>query len=213
MKRFYLYPLWIRIWHWLNAMCCLILIVTGLSLHFADKEDPFISFELSILIHNIAGVVMALLYMMFIIGNVITRNGIHYRIRFSGLYGRLLRQVRYYLFEVYWNKQHPFPAEENCKFNPLQQLTYLAIMYGLVPPLVISGLLLLIPESIPDELLGTGTILPVALLHTVASYLLFLFMVVHVYIATTGHSITSNYKSMVTGWHEEQEIDVKGGRQ
>ena len=33
----YLYPKWIRVWHVLNAMLFLIIIVTGLSMQYTDK--------------------------------------------------------------------------------------------------------------------------------------------------------------------------------
>ena len=39
-RRFYLSPLWLRLWHWLNALCFLVLIATGLSMHFSDLERP-----------------------------------------------------------------------------------------------------------------------------------------------------------------------------
>ena len=34
-KRIYLYPIWIRLWHALNALMFLVLIITGISLHYA----------------------------------------------------------------------------------------------------------------------------------------------------------------------------------
>lgn len=213
MKSMYLYPLWIRVWHWLTAVACLLLVVTGLALHFADKDNPIISFDLSIVLHNIAGVIMTLLYIVFIVGNLRTKNGIHYRIRLKGFIRRNLRQAHYYLIGIFRDEPHPFPATEMNKFNPLQQLTYVAIMYGLVSLLVLTGVFLLFPEIYPEEFMGIGTILPIALLHTVLSYMLFLFMLIHVYIATTGHTIGSNYHAMITGWHNEPDGEVPQGQE
>ena len=84
MKGLYLYPLWVRIWHWLNALMCVILLLTGMSLHFASRTDPLISFDTSMFVHNIAGIVMALLYMVFLIGNIVSSNGVHYKVKFKG---------------------------------------------------------------------------------------------------------------------------------
>jgi Ni,Fe-hydrogenase I cytochrome b subunit len=32
MKKIYLHPLPVRIWHWINAICFIILIITGLQI-------------------------------------------------------------------------------------------------------------------------------------------------------------------------------------
>ena len=34
----YLYPFWLRLWHWINALLFLTLIVTGLSMLDADAR-------------------------------------------------------------------------------------------------------------------------------------------------------------------------------
>ena len=36
--RIFIPPLWIRIWHWTNALLIITLAVTGASLHFADPD-------------------------------------------------------------------------------------------------------------------------------------------------------------------------------
>ena len=43
-ERTYLFPAWIRLWHWLNAVLILVLGITGLSLHFADPKLPLVDF-------------------------------------------------------------------------------------------------------------------------------------------------------------------------
>jgi thiosulfate reductase cytochrome b subunit len=211
MKKLYLYPLWVRLWHWSNALLCLILILTGMSLHFSSKEDPLISFDASISIHNIAGITMALLYLVFIIGNLLTHNGVHYRVNFKGFIQRFITQLKYYGVGIFKGEPHPSAPTEDCKFNALQQITYVGIMYGLVSLLVISGVLMLFPDSIPDNFMGIGTILPIALTHTILSYFLVLFLVGHLYLATTGETPLSNYKTMVTGIHYEPDTHELGG--
>ncbi len=46
-KKIYLYPVWIRLWHTLNALMFLVLLVTGISLHYASAESSFIPFQVS----------------------------------------------------------------------------------------------------------------------------------------------------------------------
>jgi thiosulfate reductase cytochrome b subunit len=211
MREMYLYPLWVRIWHWSNALMCLILIASGMNLHFASNEDSFVSFDTSILIHNIAGITMALLYVVFIIGNLTTHNGVHYKVKFQGFIKRFISQAIYYGYGIFKGDPHPSSPTETCKFNALQQITYVSIMYGLVSLLVLSGVLLLFPDSIPDNLLGTGTILPIALGHSILSFFLALFLVGHLYLATTGETPLSNYKTMFTGIHHEPDSHELGG--
>ena len=47
-ERTYLFPAWIRLWHWLNAALIVVLGVTGLSLHYADPKLPLVDFELAV---------------------------------------------------------------------------------------------------------------------------------------------------------------------
>jgi thiosulfate reductase cytochrome b subunit len=211
MKKLYLYPLWVRIWHWLNALMCVILLLSGMNLHFASKEDPLVSFDNSIWIHNVAGITMAVLYVVFIIGNLVSHNGVHYKVKFRGFIPRFIAQLKYYGVGIFKGEPHPATPTEACKFNALQQITYVGIMYGLVSLLVISGVLLLFPESIPDNFMGIGTILPIAVSHTILSYFIALFLVGHLYLATTGETPLSNYKTMVTGIHYEPDSHELGG--
>ena len=211
MKEMYLYPLWVRIWHWSNALMCVILLLSGMNLHFSSKEDPLVSFDTSIFIHNLAGVTMAALYVVFIVGNLVSHNGVHYKVRFRGFIPRFIAQLKYYGMGIFKGEPHPSAPTEECKFNALQQITYVGIMYGLVSLLVLSGILMLFPDSIPDKLLGTGTILPIAITHTILSYFIALFLVGHLYLATTGETPLSNYKTMLTGIHHEPDSHELGG--
>jgi thiosulfate reductase cytochrome b subunit len=212
MKEMYLYPLWVRIWHWLNALMCVALIITGISLHFSDPDNPLImDFDTSILLHNYAGLIMTVLYILFIVGNLVSTNGVHYMVKFKGFIKRLFIQIVFYGVGIFKGDEHPYPPTQTSKFNPLQQITYTGVMYGLVAPLVITGVLLIIPESIPDIFMGMGTILPIAIAHTILSYFLALFLLGHLYLATTGETLLSNYKTMLTGVHLEPESDEIGG--
>ncbi len=68
---------------------------------------------------------------------------------------RLILQVKYYLFGVFKGEKPPFPENENRKFNPLQKVTYIAVMYVATPLVILSGIALLFPEIIIDKVLGS----------------------------------------------------------
>ncbi len=57
-RRYYLYPAWLRMWHWLNSIGFIVLNVTGLSMHFSDFEGPNISFATAMSVHNVAGIIL-----------------------------------------------------------------------------------------------------------------------------------------------------------
>ena len=51
----------------------LLLIVTGISLHYASAEGSLIPFQLSVGIHNICAIILTINYGIFVIGNMIIR--------------------------------------------------------------------------------------------------------------------------------------------
>lgn len=200
MKQLYLYPLWIRIWHWTNALLFIILIFSGVSLHYANGNN-LLAFETAILVHNTAGIVLTIVWLGFVIGNLVSYNGKHYRIIFKGIIGRLIKQSHYYAIGIFKGDAHPFQVSAEIKFNTLQQLSYIGVMYGLMPILIGSGLFFMFPAYLPDN------IWEIAMIHLVVAYLLILFMVSHIYIITTGETVFSNLRAMLTGWHKEKGND------
>lgn len=68
----------------------------------------------------------------------------------SGLDRSRAKTNTFYLFGIMQGESHPFPASPRSKFNPLQQAAYVGVMYGLLPLLLISGLLSLYPTVVGD---------------------------------------------------------------
>jgi thiosulfate reductase cytochrome b subunit len=197
----YLYPVWVRIWHMTNAILCLILIVTGLSIQFSSPLTV-VKFSAAVTVHNIAGVLLSISYLLFFFGNLFSENGKHYVIPMKGTIERLMKQFRYYTFGIFKKEQAPFPVSKEEKFNPLQQLTYVMLMYIFVPFVIITGFGLLYPEITVNSVFGFSGLDLTDLLHIVAGFFISLIMVVHVYFCTIGKSPTSNFKSMINGYHE-----------
>ncbi len=141
--------------------------------------------------------------MLFLIGNFISINYKHYVPAWHGLGQRVIRQVRFYLQGIMRGEHHPFPATEKSKFNPLQQLAYIVVMFVMMPIILITGILLQLPELAPDRILGAGGIWPVAVTHAVVAFWGTLFALVHMYLGSTGRATTPLYSAMITGWHED----------
>ncbi len=201
-EKYYYYPKWIRLWHTINAIFCLLLIVSGISLQYSDTSAPFIGFQTAIALHNFCGVGLTINYTLFFAGNLLTDNGRNYLLRMKGLGKRLWKQLYYYAYGVFTGEKAPFPVGKERKFNPLQQISYIIIMYGALPLLFITGWALLFPEFILKKFLGFSGVFLSAQLHIAMGFLVSVFLVIHLYVSTMGRTPFSNFKSMVDGWQE-----------
>jgi len=197
----YLYPIWIRIWHMTNALLCLVLIITGLSIQFSNPETV-VKFNAAVSAHNVAGIILTISYAVFFIGNLFTPNGASYVIPVKGFLIRLKKQFIYYTVGIFQRQDPPFPVTEESKFNPLQQVTYVVLMYGFVPFVILSGWGLLYPEITLNSFIGFSGLDLTDLLHITAGFVISIIMCVHVYFCTIGKKPLSNFKSMINGYHE-----------
>jgi thiosulfate reductase cytochrome b subunit len=206
-KLSYHYPLIIRIWHGLNALLILLLIATGISMYYVDPDRRLIEFSLAVQMHNISGILLSFSYLIFFIGNIITGNRKYYKMPLKGIGERLIKQSRYYAFGMFKGEKKPYPITEERKFNPLQKLFYVIIMYVGVPLVIVSGWGLLFPESIIEAMFGVSGVLITVLVHVAMGFFISLFLVIHIYVSTIGHTRSANFKSIINGygWIEETE--------
>ncbi|NPA36917.1 MAG: cytochrome B [Chlorobi bacterium] len=217
--KLYLYPKWLRIWHFINLMLFFILIATGLSMHYSAASGWLVSstgkavsnvengnflmdFMTAVKWHNIAAIILCFNYLFYLIANSYTGNVRYYNIKEQALLKKIFIQARYYAYGMFKGEPHPFPVNEERKFNPLQKTTYFITMYVLMPLLVLSGIGLFFPELIPDKIFGLSGLLVNSLIHITVGYFLSLFMIVHIYICTLGVTPSTLFKGMINGYHE-----------
>lgn len=203
----YLYPKWIRLWHVINALLFIILIVTGLSMQYTDKENLqyVVGFSLAVKWHNFAALLLTMNYIVFVTGNLFTKNGRYYRIHKTNFLSHLLKQARYYGWGMFRGEKHPFPVTEDNKFNPLQKISYVLAMYVAFPLLIISGVGLLFPEIVIHKFMGVSGLLLTDLLHKLMGFFLSIFMIIHIYTCTLGAKPTTLFWGMITGYHRSDE--------
>lgn len=201
-ERIYLLPLWIRIWHWTNALLIITLTITGISLHFADPKLPLVEFALAARIHDIAGIALVVLYALFVIANIVTGNWWQYVPKPPGVLERVKVQARWYMVGIFKGEPHPYRVSEEANFNAMQAIAYWIMMYVVMPVMLITGLIFLFPDLAPDRLFGFDGLLPVAILHYLTGAIIVMFMIAHIYLGTTGKTATSMFKTMITGWYE-----------
>ncbi len=199
----YLYPKWIRAWHVFNALLFIILIVTGLSMQYTDKENYAIvvGFAAAVKWHNVAAVLLTINYIIFVGGNALTKNGRYYKMERKGLVSELVTQMKYYAWGMFKGEKHPFPVTEERKFNPLQKFSYVLAMYVAVPLVIISGIGLFFPEITVTKFFGVSGLIYTDILHITMGFFLSVFMIIHIYTCTLGSKPTSLFRGMITGYH------------
>lgn len=200
----YLYPLYERVWHWLMALGIILLMLTGLEIHGPGVFSLF-GFSRAVFIHNLLAAIvvvngaLSLLYHLF-------SGEIRQFFGFNRAFIRETRQqVYYYLRDIFLHKPHPVPKSRERKLNPLQQITYLLLLNLLLPLQIVTGILMWVKGEWPHILKAAGLLNLVAPVHNAGSWLLIVFLVVHLYLITTGHRPLSNLKAMVTGYDELEE--------
>lgn len=85
----------------------------------------------------------------------------------------------------------------------MQKFSYLLVMYIGMPALIVTGVALLYPEIIIPNVGGLSGIHLTDLVHIIVGFVLSVFMIIHVYFCTIGATPTSNFKSMIDGWHSK----------
>ena len=201
-NKIYFYPIWLRIWHGINALGILILIITGINMQYSNPKFELINFQFTVNLHNIAGILVALNYLLFFTGNILTSNKKYYRLKLKGLLKRLTLQIGYYTSGLFKHEQPPFPLSEKRKFNPMQKVSYLIVMYFFVPGLIITGLGLLFPETIIENVYSVSGIFLTAIFHASLGFLVSIFLIVHLYVASIGKNPLNNFKSILNGYHD-----------
>jgi thiosulfate reductase cytochrome b subunit len=68
--------------------------------------------------------------------------------------------------------------------------------------MMITGLLYYTYNSWPQMGIAKLALGTVGFLHMAGAFALLVFLVIHVYMTSTGHSLVAHFKAMCTGWEE-----------
>jgi thiosulfate reductase cytochrome b subunit len=204
----YLYPKWIRLWHLLNAVIIILLILTGISIKFAGAGNGMkfiIEYGKAVKWHNSAAIMLTVTYIFFVTGNFLTENGKYYKLKRQNLWSGMGKQARYYVGGIFRGEKDPFPVSLEQKFNPLQKFSYIIAMYVVMPLVIISGMDLLFPAVEVKSLFGVSVPVIIDILHITMAILLALFLVIHIYISTLGLRSVSRFRGIITGFVESED--------
>ena len=196
-KTIYLYSRFNRFWHWSQSLLIFFLILTGFEIHSSYK---FFGYEHAVKWHNIAAWAFLVLIVFAVFWHFVTGQWKQY----IPTRENLKAQIDYYLLGIFRNAPHPTRKSTLSKLNPLQRIVYLALNILVIPVMVTSGLLYMFYRY-PSNPIALGGLKSVAVLHTIGAFVLLAFVVVHLYLITTGHTVTSNLMAMLTGYEEVEE--------
>jgi len=206
MQKIYIYKRFERFWHWVQASLIIFLALTGFEVHGAYK---IFGFEKAVEFHRVASWMLIGLIIFAIFWHLTTGEWRQY----IPTTKQLKEQVIYYLSGIFKGEHHPTEKTGLSKLNPLQRIVYLGFKLVLVPITIISGILYMLYKTFDQNNLIVIEDYPlssIAFWHTLGAILLMIFLVVHVYMTTTGKTPTSNIKAMITGYEELNDEQEEG---
>lgn len=203
MRTVQIYTLYERLWHWLQAAAIVLLTLTGMEIHAPDRLKLF-GFEGASTIHEALALFTIANGFLALFAHLVTGAIRYYIPAPEDLISQGVKQARYYLIGIFRGESHPFARGAGKKLNVLQQLTYLMILNLLLPAQIITGILLWQAARLAPFIDRLGGLGAVAAAHVAAAWLFIAFIVMHVYLTTTGSTPLAHIKAMITGrGHEE----------
>lgn len=197
MSRVYLYSIFERFWHWTQAALIIFLIITGFEVH---GTFALFGYEEAVRWHRYAGWALLVLIIFAIFWHFTTGQWKQY-IPSTKM---VKAQFEYYVSGIFKDAPHPTKKTALSKLNPLQKFTYAGLKILVIPVQVTTGFIYLYYQEIYTFF--TLNIKPLAAyIHTFGAFFLIGFVILHVYLTTTGTTVSSNIKAMVTGWEDLEE--------
>lgn len=200
-KKIYLFTRFERFWHWLQALLIFALLLTGFEVHGTLK---LFGFHNAVKYHSFLGQTWIVLF-VFIVFWVFTTG--EWR-QYIPTTKKLFEVIGYYSSGIFKGAAHPVQKSKESKHNPLQRLTYLGLTAVLLTLQMITGLLYWLYNDWAIWSLTFLNLRLLALIHLSCAFAILTFIIVHLYMTTTGHTLTSLIVAMITGWEEVEEGEV-----
>jgi thiosulfate reductase cytochrome b subunit len=209
MQRIYIHPLPVRVWHWINAIGFLTMILTGTQLRYIDVFTV-LSFRTAVTVHNWTGLLLIANYFIWLLFYLFSDKIRVYHPELSPAkhFRASFRQLQYYGYGIFKGSPNPHQVSAYDKFNPMQSMMYQVVMLMLVPLVFVTGILLWDVKGFPGAVAFFGGVRVVDTVHVLIYIVLVFFVFFHVYMGSLGHTPTAHYKAMfITGY---EEVDGEG---
>lgn len=198
MKTIYLYTRYERSWHWLQSALIIILLITGFEVHGGFS---LLGFHEAVKWHSFLGLAWLIAFAFFFFWIFTTGEWKQY----IPTTRKLFAVMKYYGYGIFRAQPHPVPKRKEAKHNPLQRLTYLGVAAVLLPLQMLTGFLYWSYNSWEAWGLGFLSLGAISLIHTALAFAILTFLIIHIYMTTTGHSVFAHIKAMITGWEDVDE--------
>ncbi len=203
-RRVHMYDAYRRFWHWLQAITIVALLLTGLIIHRPDLFAAF-SFSGVVSLHNILAAILVINAALSLFYHLATERMQEYIPRPYGFFDDAIRQAKYYASGIFKGEPHPFEKRPDDRMNPIQKLTYFAILNVLLPLQIVTGALMWGVQRWPEIAGALGGLPWLAPFHSLLAWLFATFILGHVYLTTTGATPLEAIRGMVTGYEEVED--------
>jgi len=200
-EQVYMHEAYRRFWHWLQTTSIVILLFTGLIIHRPDIFGAF-SFRGVVTIHNVLAVILVINALLSVFYHIASGRVKEYIPRPYGFFDDAIVQAKYYTIGIFKGEPHPFEKRPEDRMNPIQKATYFMILNVLLPLQILTGALMWAVQKWPEIAGGLPFLAP---FHSLIAWTFATFILVHVYMTTTGATPLEAMRAMVTGY-EEVEI-------
>jgi len=202
-EKVYLHPLPVRIWHWLNALGFVLLIITGFQIRYVDLFS-LMSFEAAVSLHNWVGFAVIANWFLWFIYYLFSERVTNYHPDLDpvSFFRRYFRQAGYYSWGYFQGEERPHKVQPQDKFNPMQKLTYQFVMFISAPVTFLTGLMMWDVQRFAGLIDMVGGLRVVNTVHVLMFILFVGFIITHVYMGFLGARPSSHYKEMFTGYEE-----------
>lgn len=258
-RAIYRHTLWVRSWHWINALALLVLFMSGLQIFNADPQlswgmttdfdHPFVSMEATGDAPNLRGVTTVLGHRLDTTGVLGASRGTdgqaedrgfpawatlpglrdlaagrHYHFLFAWIF--VINGALYAAYTI-WSRhlrrdlwptradleaipasiwehirlKHP-EGEAAARYNVLQKLAYLIVLYGLLPLMLLTGLTMSpgMDAAFPGLLILFGGRQSARTLHFLSASGLVIFFLIHIF-EVFAAGFLNEMRSILTGWY------------
>lgn len=202
----YINPLPVRIWHWINALGFVLLVLTGVQLRYLDLFQ-LMTFEMAVKLHNWVGFTVIGNYFVWL-GYYLSSDRIsNYQpvLDAQSFFRNLFLQMRYYSYGIFKGEHSPHHVQPYDKFNPMQRMTYQLVMMVAVPIQFFTGLMLWNIKGFHGWIEMMGGIRVVDTIHVLLFIFFVSFILVHAYMGALGQKRSTHFKEMLTGYEEPED--------
>ena len=206
MARIYVHPLPVRIWHWINALGFVAMIVTGFQIRYIGLID-LMSFRTAVILHEWIGFVLIANFFIWLLFYLFSDKIKVYHPELSPMkhFQASFRQAMFYGYGIFKGDPNPHHVSVYQKFNSMQSMSYQVIMLLLVPLQFYTGVLLWDVKRFSGMIDVLGGVRVVDTAHVLIFIFFSGFIFMHIYLATLGHTRMAHIMSMINGYEESVE--------